>query len=103
MFKKFVFHCGKIKRRNRRLKRPIQSSYCTAFFAIFKCLILAGDHVKFGLPMAGATTMLLHGMVFFEDAYKMIGQFDEGLRQIRWPLDYFMKCHVRTDRFYAQV
>ncbi|XP_067931580.1 endoglucanase E-4-like, partial [Watersipora subatra] len=63
----------------------------------------AGDHIKFGLPMSAATTMLLHGLIFFGDAYQMIGQYDEGLRQIRWPLDYFMKCHQLTDRFYAQV
>ncbi|XP_067947684.1 uncharacterized protein [Watersipora subatra] len=63
----------------------------------------AGDHIKSGLLMSAATTMLLHGLIFFGDAYQMIGQYDEGLRQIRWPLDYFMKCHQLTDRFYAQV
>ena len=30
----------------------------------------AGDHVKFGLPMAWSTTTLAWGMISYKDAYK---------------------------------
>ena len=65
--------------------------------------LTAGDHVKFGLPMSASATTLLYGILFFDDGYKSAGQYDEALRQIRWPLDYFMKCFQESDRFYAQV
>ena len=35
----------------------------------------AGDYVKFGLPMAGAMTVLAYGGVMYEDGYKAAGQF----------------------------
>mgnify|MGYP001792003026 FL=1 len=65
--------------------------------------LTAGDNVKFGLPMSASATTLLYGILFFEDGYKSAGQYEEALRQIRWPLDYFMKCFQESDRFYAQV
>lgn len=59
--------------------------------------------MKFGLPMSASASTLIYGMLFFEDGYKSAGQYEEALRQIRWPLDYFMKCFQQPDRFYAQV
>jgi len=64
---------------------------------------LAGDHVKFGLPMASSATMLLYGLEFIKDGYEFAGQYGMGLRQVRWALEYFRKCYVDKDRFYAQV
>ncbi|KAF6033014.1 hypothetical protein EB796_008716 [Bugula neritina] len=63
----------------------------------------AGDHVKFGLPMASSATMLLYGLEFIKDGYEFAGQYGMGLRQVRWALEYFRKCYVDKDRFYAQV
>jgi len=53
--------------------------------------------------MASATTMLLSSLIYFKDGYVAANEYNEGLRQVKWPLDYFMKCHQQTDRFYAQV
>ncbi len=39
----------------------------------------AGDHVKFGQPMAASVNMLAWGGVEYTDAYKQAGQFDELL------------------------
>lgn len=53
--------------------------------------------------MAGATTMLLTGMIYFKDGYTAAGQYEMAKRQVKWPLDYFLKCAQLSDRFYGQV
>ena len=63
----------------------------------------AGDHVKFGFPLAWSTTTLLWGLVEFRDGYEAAGELDNMLNSVRWPLDYFTKCHVSDTQFYAQV
>jgi endoglucanase len=67
----------------------------------------AGDHVKFGLPMASNLTMLAWGGLEFYDAYKKSGQLDELLDTIKWGADFFLKAHVTdakgTKEFYTQV
>lgn len=67
----------------------------------------AGDHVKFGLPMAYSMTMLSWGVDEYQDAYAQIGQLDEALDAIKWGTDYILKAHVTdangTKEFWGQV
>jgi endoglucanase len=63
----------------------------------------AGDHVKFGFPMASSVTMLAWGGLVYKDAYEKTGQFPILLNQIRWVTDYFIKAHPSPNVFYAQV
>ena len=68
----------------------------------------AGDHMKFGLPIAYSLTMLAWGAIEYPEAYVGIGQMDTLLDQLRWGADYLMRCHVRdfagaTETFYGQV
>lgn len=63
----------------------------------------AGDHVKFGFPMAFSTTLLTWGLLEYRDAYLKSGQLEHMLDCIKWPLDYFIKAHVKSDVFYGQV
>lgn len=67
----------------------------------------AGDHVKFGFPMASAMTMLGWGVVQYRDAYRQSGQLDEALDAIKWGTDYLLKAHVTdskgTKEFWGQV
>ncbi|MDP4625328.1 MAG: glycoside hydrolase family 9 protein [Akkermansiaceae bacterium] len=68
----------------------------------------AGDHVKFGLPMAYSLTMLAWGGVEYPDAYLETGQQNHLLGVLKWGADYLLKCHVRnpdgsTAAFYGQV
>ncbi|CAH1777623.1 unnamed protein product, partial [Owenia fusiformis] len=64
----------------------------------------AGDHVKFGLPMALATTTLLYGLIEFEQAYRDAGQYDIMLDSVKWSLDYMLKCHtIPGQQFFGQV
>eukprot|EP00916_Digyalum_oweni_P023271 GHVL01038651.1.p1 GENE.GHVL01038651.1~~GHVL01038651.1.p1 ORF type:complete len:507 (-),score=40.75 GHVL01038651.1:949-2469(-) len=50
----------------------------------------AGDHVKFGFPMAGALTILLWGAERFKDGYGAAGQLDAMYDTAKWGLDYLV-------------
>ena len=67
----------------------------------------AGDHVKFGQPMAASVNMLAWGGVEYTNAYKQAGQFDELLESVKWGTDYFLKAHEtsggKTDKLWVQV
>jgi Glycosyl hydrolase family 9/Calx-beta domain/Cellulose binding domain len=67
----------------------------------------AGDHVKFGFPMASSMTLLGWGVVEYRDAYQKSGQLDEALDAIKWGTDYILKAHVTdekgTKEFWGQV
>jgi hypothetical protein len=63
----------------------------------------AGDHVKFGFPMAFSTTMLAWGAVEYRDAYANSGQLTSFLNNLRVPNDYFIKAHPSANVLYGQV
>ncbi len=63
----------------------------------------AGDHVKFGFPMAFTVTALAWGAIEYEDAYIQSGQLSILKRNLRFVTDYFIKCHTAPNEFYGQV
>ncbi|ESO84370.1 hypothetical protein LOTGIDRAFT_132347 [Lottia gigantea] len=63
----------------------------------------AGDHVKFGFPMAYSTAILTMGLLQWKDAYQTSRQLDHMYSCIKWPLDYFIKAHNNTNELYVQV
>ncbi|GIO11312.1 endoglucanase [Cohnella xylanilytica] len=63
----------------------------------------AGDHVKFGLPMASTATMLAWSVYEYASGYKQAGQYEEILDNLRWVDDYFMKAHTAPNELYVQV
>ncbi|XP_077990957.1 uncharacterized protein LOC144445289 [Glandiceps talaboti] len=63
----------------------------------------SGHFIKFGLPMAWSTTVLAWGLIAFKDAYEEAGHYTSMLECIKWPADYFMKCHTKKYEFYYQV
>ncbi|WP_456825006.1 glycoside hydrolase family 9 protein [Cellulomonas sp. P5_E12] len=63
----------------------------------------AGDHVKFGLPMAFSTTMLAWGAIASPQGYTKAGQLDEVKDNLRWVDDYFVKAHTAPNELYVQV
>jgi endoglucanase len=63
----------------------------------------AGDHVKFGLPMAATATMLAWGIVDYRSAYVQTGQLNNALEQLKWATDYFIKAHPTANELYGQV
>ncbi|MGC9669526.1 glycoside hydrolase family 9 protein [Planosporangium sp. 12N6] len=63
----------------------------------------AGDHVKFGFPMAFTTTMLAWGAVEYRDSYATSGQLPYLLNNLRVSNDYFIKAHPAPNVLYGQV
>ncbi|GIF78717.1 glycoside hydrolase family 9 protein [Catellatospora bangladeshensis] len=63
----------------------------------------AGDHVKFGFPMAFTTTMLAWGAVEYRDGYVASGQLQALLNNLRVPNDYFIKAHPSANVLYGQI
>lgn len=63
----------------------------------------AGDHVKFGFPMAASTTLLAWGVLEYRDAYNASGQLPYALENIRWATDYLLKAHTAPNELYGQI
>ncbi|HEV2780160.1 MAG TPA: glycoside hydrolase family 9 protein, partial [Actinophytocola sp.] len=63
----------------------------------------AGDHVKFGFPMAASATMLAWGAIEYRSAYSQAGQLTHLLNNLRFVNDYFIKAHPSANVLYGQV
>ncbi|MFF5900161.1 glycoside hydrolase family 9 protein [Streptomyces argenteolus] len=63
----------------------------------------AGDHVKFGLPMAYSATVLAWGGIEQKDAYAASGQLARLKDNLRFVNDYFVKAHPSANVLYGQV
>ena len=69
----------------------------------------AGDHVKFGLPMAYSATMLGWSIDEFPSAYQQAGELAYARDNLRFVLDYFLQAYrpngagAADDVFYYQV
>lgn len=63
----------------------------------------AGDHVKFGLPMASSMTLLSWGVNQYRPAYQQSGQLSFALDAIKWGTDYILKAHTAPNEFWGQV
>ncbi|MEU6023152.1 glycoside hydrolase family 9 protein [Micromonospora sp. NPDC047134] len=63
----------------------------------------AGDHVKFGFPMAFTTTMLAWGAVEYRSGYAASGQLTHLLNNLRFVNDYFVKANPAPNVLYGQV
>ena len=68
----------------------------------------AGDHVKFGLPLASSLSNLAWGGISFPDGFSDAGEMDALLSAVRWGTDYLLKAqgldqNGATTFFIAQV
>ena len=68
----------------------------------------AGDHVKFGLPLASTLSTLAWGGISFRDGYLKADEMNALLDTVRWGTDYLMKAQAlntngETTFFIAQV
>ncbi|KAK3784995.1 hypothetical protein RRG08_037947 [Elysia crispata] len=52
----------------------------------------AGDHLKFGLPLSSAATLLGWSLVQFKDGYEAAGQLDQMYDMMKWVYDYFLRA-----------
>lgn len=63
----------------------------------------AGDHVKFGFPMAASATFLAWGVVEYPEAYEQTGQMQHIKNNLRFVADYIVAAHPEPNVFYGQV
>lgn len=63
----------------------------------------AGDHVKFGFPMAYSATVLSWGAIEYKAAYNASGQMEHLKNNLRFVCDYFIKAHTAPNEFYGQL
>ncbi|KAL8254196.1 hypothetical protein R6Q59_032417 [Mikania micrantha] len=63
----------------------------------------AGDHVKFGLPMAYSVTMLSWGAIEYGRSMVDLNQMGHVLDAIKWGTDYFIKAHSQPNVLWGQV
>uniref|UniRef100_A0A7N0ZXD2 Endoglucanase n=1 Tax=Kalanchoe fedtschenkoi TaxID=63787 RepID=A0A7N0ZXD2_KALFE len=63
----------------------------------------AGDHVKFGLPMAFTITMLSWSVLEYSDEIAGAGEMGHALEAIKWGTDYFIKAHTSPNVLWAEV
>jgi len=63
----------------------------------------AGDHVKFGLPMAFTVTMLSWSLIEYGGDVADAGELGHALEAVKWGTDYFIKAHTRPDELWAEV
>lgn len=63
----------------------------------------AGDHVKFGLPMAFTVTMLSWSVIEYGDSLASTGELSHALEAIKWGTDYFIKAHTSPNVLWAEV
>ncbi|KAA0200411.1 Glycosyl Hydrolase 9 [Hyalella azteca] len=63
----------------------------------------AGDHVKFGFPMAFTTTTLGWALLSFKAGFDKAGQTGYAMDAVKWATDYFLKAHSSNMLLYGQV
>jgi len=63
----------------------------------------AGDHVKFGYPMAATTTVVAWGGVDYAAAYSQSGQMKHLLNNLRFVNDFFINAHPSPNVLYGQI
>ncbi|XP_078171294.1 endoglucanase 11-like isoform X2 [Carex rostrata] len=63
----------------------------------------AGDHVKFGLPMAFTITMLSWSILEYGTEVKNMEEYGHALEAIKWGTDYFIKAHTQPNVLWVQV
>ncbi len=63
----------------------------------------AGDHVKFGLPMASSAMTLSWAVYEYGSALQSSGLRTKTLENIKWATDYFIKAHPSPNEFYYQL
>src|SRR5690554_4096469 len=63
----------------------------------------AGDHVKFGLPLAYSASQLGWAIYEYRSAFADAGLLANALDNVKWATDYIIKCHTGPNEFYYQV
>ncbi|XP_020693616.1 endoglucanase 24 [Dendrobium catenatum] len=63
----------------------------------------AGDHIKFGLPMAFTATVMSWTILEYGDQMSAVNQLDSALDSLKWITDYLINAHPSDSVLYIQV
>lgn len=63
----------------------------------------AGDHMKFGFPMAFTATVLSWTILEYGDQMKVVNQLEPIQDSLKWITDYLINAHPTDNVLYIQV
>lgn len=63
----------------------------------------AGDHMKFGFPMAFTATVLSWTILEYGDQMKAVNQLEAAQESLKWITDYLVNAHPTDNVLYIQV
>lgn len=63
----------------------------------------AGDHMKFGLPMAFTATVLSWAILEYGHHMKAVKQLGNAQASLKWITDYLINAHPYPNMLYIQV
>ncbi|WOK95156.1 endoglucanase 24-like [Canna indica] len=63
----------------------------------------AGDHIKFGFPMAYAATVLAWSILEYRYQMSAVNHLESALNALQWITDYLINAHPSDDVLYIQV
>lgn len=63
----------------------------------------AGDHMKFGFPMAFTATVLSWTILEYGDQMEAVDQLKSAQDSLKWITDYLINAHPSANVLYVQV
>ncbi len=63
----------------------------------------AGDHMKFGFPMAFTATVLSWAILEYGDQMDAVNQLEPAQDSLKWITDYLINAHAADNVLYIQV
>ena len=63
----------------------------------------AGDHMKFGLPMAYTAKVLSWSILEYGDHMDKVGQLGKAQDSLKWITDFLVNAHPEDNVLYIQV
>ncbi|KAM7259634.1 hypothetical protein ACFE04_015375 [Oxalis oulophora] len=63
----------------------------------------AGDHIKFGFPMAFTATLLSWGILEYGDQMDAVNQLESAKDSLKWITDFLINAHPTDNVLYVQV
>ncbi|KAH8509574.1 hypothetical protein Peur_051364 [Populus x canadensis] len=63
----------------------------------------AGDHMKFGFPMAFTATVLSWAILEYGDQMDVVNQLEPAKDSLKWITDYLINAHPEANVLYIQV
>ncbi|XVE69751.1 hypothetical protein DITRI_Ditri10aG0016300 [Diplodiscus trichospermus] len=74
-----------------------------AMLDLSKGMYDAGDHIKFGFPLAFTATVLSWAIIEYGDQMDVVNQLEPAQKSLKWITDYLLNAHPSNNVLYIQV